>query len=164
MDVRLSDRLSVTKNQSPNLAQRYVVTWRFRIYIYIIRRPSLKVKRSRSKVTKKTTLPLFSKSIKDRFYIHPIWNKGTLWYGAMETIRSKATYIKFGTIIPCGKVLEKMGLHGDLQPRSRSQCQAIGKKATLPCHHIWHNGWSRSTLWQNASEHTLYGNLHPRSY
>ena len=45
----------------------------------------------------------------------------------------KATDIQFGIMVPSGKALQKMGLFGDLQPRSRSQCRVKGKKITLPC-------------------------------
>ena len=62
---------------------------------------------SRSKV-KKVTLPFFSETI-------------------------KATDIQFGIMVPNGKALQKMGLYGDLQPRSRSQCRVQGKKIALPC-------------------------------
>ena len=95
------------KLQTSNLARWYIVARCFRINTLQWPSSKVKVKLSRSKV-KKVTLPFFSETI-------------------------KATDIKFGTMVPCGKVLENKHNTVTFTQGQGQMVKVKGQKATLPC-------------------------------
>ena len=91
---------------------------------------------SRSKVKKNATLPFFSKNI-------------------------LTTVTRFGTVVPCGKALQIMGLYGDSLTQGQGHnARSKVKKARLPCfpetiQAIVTTFWFNGTVWQGASKHML---------